>query len=245
MTVQDLAVFDFDWSLIEADSDQTVMQTLCPEKWASWKTTPRKTQWTDLIDQTLVELQEEGKTKDDIEKVLQTVRLVPSALELLKTLSASNTRVLILSDANTFFIDVILRANGVRDLVSDIITNPAYIDDQGRVRVNRLLLASAPPHNCPNTCTVNICKGQELDRYVATHGPFRRIMYVGDGMNDYCPGLRLKHTDLYFVRNGKALARRMTANPEFATRVLAQVTYWKDHAVIVESLTKTTVTPSL
>ncbi|KAI9497808.1 phosphatase phospho-type [Zychaea mexicana] len=245
MTVQDLAVFDFDWSLIEADSDATVCKHFCPNKWASLPPSAQRMQWTDLIDQTLCEIQDGGSSIDDIEKVLQRVPMVPSALELLESLRASNTRVLILSDANTFFIDVILRAHGVRDLVSDIITNPAYTDDQGRLRINRRILSTEAPHNCPNTCTVNICKGQELDRYIATHGPFRRIMYVGDGMNDYCPGLRLKHTDLYFVRNGKQLARALTTKPEVAGRLLVQVTYWKDHAVIVETVAKPAAVPSL
>lgn len=103
-------------------------------------------------------------------------------MDLLKALKAKNARVLVLSDANTHFIDIILKVrfmcwcviivrvqielttcvvqeHGVRDLVSDIITNPAYIDDQGRLRIKRRILATDPQHNCPNPCGVNICKG--------------------------------------------------------------------------------------
>ena len=63
--------------------------------------------------------------------------------------------------------------------------------------------------------------------------------------NDYCPGLRLKSGDSYFVRNGKALERALLTKPELANRVLASVTYWKDHSIIVESVSKPTAVPSL
>ncbi|KAG2223122.1 hypothetical protein INT45_005678 [Circinella minor] len=245
MTIQDLAVFDFDWSLIEADSDATVFKHFCPDKWALLSTSSERMQWTDFVDQSLCEMQDRGITKHEIEKILETIQMVPSAVQLLKSLQESNTRVLILSDANTFFIDIILRAHGLRDHIADIITNPAYTDDQGRLRVKRRILVTDPQHNCPNTCTVNICKGQELDQYTSKYGPFRRVMYVGDGMNDYCPGLRLKSSDSYFVRNGKALERALLSKPEMANRVLAPVTYWKDHSIIVESVSKPTVIPSL
>lgn len=172
-------------------------------------------------------------------------------MDLLKALKAKNARVLVLSDANTHFIDIILKVrfmclcvivrvqigltacvvqeHGVRDLVSDIITNPAYIDDQGRLRIKRRILATDPQHNCPNPCGVNICKGtqhsgiqvekgkqrcsgsslllgQELDNYIATHGPFRNIMYVGDGkvcaVNDILDviGIGLLTPPMFFSR---------------------------------------------
>lgn len=59
----------------------------------------------------------------------------------------------------------VVQEHGVRDLVNDIITNPAYIDDQGRLRVKRRILATDPQHNCPNPCGVNICKGKSGIQY--------------------------------------------------------------------------------
>lgn len=82
-------------------------------------------------DQSLCELQDQGYTLDKIEKVLRNVQLVcntfvgmetwipntpmnnqvPSAMDLLKALKAKNARVLVLSDANTHFIDIILKVH--------------------------------------------------------------------------------------------------------------------------------------
>ncbi|KAL1935553.1 hypothetical protein VTP01DRAFT_4693 [Rhizomucor pusillus] len=235
MTVHDLAVFDFDWSLIEADSDQSVVKGLSELQWTKVAALGNM-QWTDLIDQSLCELQDQGVTLEQINQVLQSIPLVPSALEVLKLLRANNAHILILSDANTYFIDVILKAHGIRHLVTDIITNPAYFDEKGRLRVQRHIPAEGPQHHCPNLCAVNICKGQELDRYIATHGPYRKVMYVGDGRNDFCPGLRLQATDYYFVRNHKPLASILETDEKAAERITAPVTYWSDHKPILDTL---------
>ncbi|KAG6891980.1 hypothetical protein C0993_005303, partial [Termitomyces sp. T159_Od127] len=34
--------------------------------------------------------------------------------------------------------------------------------------------------------------GEELDAFIKEHGPFDRVVYTGDGSNDFCPILRLR-----------------------------------------------------
>lgn len=69
------------------------------------------------------------------------------------------------------------------------------------------------PHGCPNACAVNICKGavdyrnlsvkstglahvliagKELLDHVAKFGEYERLIYAGDGRNDYCPSTKLR-----------------------------------------------------
>jgi pyridoxal phosphate phosphatase PHOSPHO2 len=37
-----------------------------------------------------------------------------------------------------------------------------------------------------------MCKGEELEAFLARNEPFDRVIYVGDGTNDFCPILRLR-----------------------------------------------------
>jgi len=38
-----------------------------------------------------------------------------------------------------------------------------------------------------------MCKGEELEKFLARHGTeFDRMLYLGDGSNDFCPILRLR-----------------------------------------------------
>ncbi|KAI8390828.1 phosphatase phospho-type [Radiomyces spectabilis] len=235
MSHQNLAVFDFDWSLIEEDSDYWTIQNLSPVQWEKVKTLAGM-QWTDLMDLSVKEIQDQGVTKDQFMAVLEKIPFTTAMLNTLKVLHSHHTRVLILSDANTFYIDTILRAYGVRDLVSDIITNPAYTDEKHRFRIQRHIPASDPPHQCPNSCAVNICKGQELDKYIATHGPFERVMYVGDGKNDYCPSTRLRETDRLFARSGKSLSAMLKNDPEAAAKIKSNITFWETSEVVLKAV---------
>jgi pyridoxal phosphate phosphatase PHOSPHO2 len=40
-----------------------------------------------------------------------------------------------------------------------------------------------------------MCKGDELDKWLASNGgleAFEKVVYVGDGGNDFCPLLRMR-----------------------------------------------------
>ncbi|CAO3593918.1 unnamed protein product [Absidia cylindrospora] len=56
-------------------------------------------------------------------------------------------------------------------------------------------------------------------------------MYVGDGKNDYCPGLYLREGDRMFVRSGKALARYLE-NQQAVAAIKAKITYWDSSTVV-------------
>ncbi|KAI8338951.1 phosphatase phospho-type [Chlamydoabsidia padenii] len=236
---RNLAVFDFDWSLIEQDSDCWTIANLSEEVLNKY-INQTGSQWTDVVDQAVCELQDKGFTLDQFKQVLQTIPFTTAMMDALKLLKEHGTKVLILSDANSFYIDTILKAHGVYDLVDDVITNPAYFDEKNRLRVNRRILASSTPHQCPYSCAVNMCKGQELTAYIKEHGPFQKIMYVGDGKNDYCPATHLGQDDRMFVRSDKSLARYLE-DESVAANIKANITYWNSsnvvkHAIDVECL---------
>ena len=59
---------------------------------------------------------------------------------------------------------------------------------------------SAAPHSCAVIRStdfargvVTACLGDELEAFLKRHQPeFDRIVYVGDGSNDFCPVLRMR-----------------------------------------------------
>lgn len=99
----------------------------------------------------------------------------------------------------------------------------------GMLEVKRRVLASDPKqHQCTVGCSANMCKGEELEAYLERNGgrsAYDRIVYVGDGSNDFCPLLRLKSTDLALVRFDFALARRIAKQGESAGMTVP-VKYW-------------------
>ncbi|KAG0891371.1 hypothetical protein G6F34_011742 [Rhizopus arrhizus] len=167
-------------SLIEQDSDYWTIYNLSPELWLEVKRNENSMQWTDLMDYALCKLQDDGIAINDIAQNLKTIPFSQEMRNVLMDLKSKEIPVILLSDANTFYIETILTAYDVRDCVTQIITNPAYIDEKGRLRVQRYILASDPQHNCTNPCSVNICKGKELDMLLKKYGPLEKVAYIGD-----------------------------------------------------------------
>lgn len=62
-----------------------------------------------------------------------------------------------MSDANTFFIETVLAHHGVLGCFSEIVTNPATVDADGRLRISPFHDSAAAPHGC-SLCPDNMCK---------------------------------------------------------------------------------------
>ncbi|OBZ86898.1 Pyridoxal phosphate phosphatase PHOSPHO2 [Choanephora cucurbitarum] len=235
-----IAVFDFDWSLIEQDSDYWAIHTLSPEVWQEVREKRETYQWTDLMDHALCRLQEIGFTKADVVNALKTIPFTDEMRRVLLKLKNENVSVILLSDANTFYIETIMEAYGVRDCITEIITNPACEDEQGRLRVRRYIQPSNAQHNCTNPCSVNICKGKELEKVIERFGGINginKIAYIGDGKNDFCPATRLRNTDVFYMREKKGLGRYFEQMPQERQRITSPVVSWTHPLTVLEHIT--------
>ncbi|KAG0243143.1 hypothetical protein BGW41_002783 [Actinomortierella wolfii] len=222
-TPKRLAVFDFDWTLIEADSDHWVMQALNPALRDAQIAEEEVVQWTDLQQKLLGELHEMGFRRSHLEAALRSIPFTPEMIETLKFLKSQGTDICILSDANTVYIDVILKAYGIDHLIDQVLTNPAYYDETERLNVQRRRGRDMPHHGCPNPCAANLCKGQELDALMAVQ-EYDQVIYGGDGTNDYCAALHLRPQDVVLARSGLNLERHIKSN---RGQVKANVKYWQ------------------
>ncbi|KAI1307285.1 hypothetical protein EDD11_004535 [Mortierella claussenii] len=218
-----LFVFDFDWTLIDADSDDFVFSHLSKELHQEQLASVGKVQWTDLQQRLLGELFNRGVTKDDIERTLSQIPFAPEMVEALKLMKSQGSELYILSDANTVYIDTVLKANKIDHLFTRVITNPASFNSQGRLNVARFHGKDLPPHNCPLPCEPNLCKGQELQKLMDQQ-EWDQVVYMGDATNDFCPSTRLRSHDVVLARDGFLLQNWIQERrPEL---VKAHVVYW-------------------
>lgn len=126
---------------------------------------------------------------------------------------------------------LLTQANGLYpptyELFTEIVTNPATIEDNGLLNLRRRIPADGPQHGCEVGCSANMCKGEELEAYLERHGgrsSYDRLIYLGDGSNDFCPVLRLGKNDIALVRKGMGLERRIRDEGG----VQCDVRYWKN-----------------
>ncbi|WFD22218.1 pyridoxal phosphatase [Malassezia equina] len=218
-----LVVFDFDWSLADQDTDRWVHEVLSPRLRIEFVQKKPTMQFTDMwyvyaSNQSaylLEELHKEGHSREAIEDALRSMPMHPAMIRGVRTLQTSHphTDFFLLSNSNEVYIQTILPSKGLTEppLFKEIVTNPAHWEPNGLLRLSRRISPDGPQHSCRVGCSANMCKGDELDAYRARHASshYQRIVYVGDGGNDFCPILRLGKNDAAFVRRNRGLSKRI------------------------------------
>jgi pyridoxal phosphate phosphatase PHOSPHO2 len=197
--------------MADQDTDRYILEVLAPDLRRKMKNLKDEIQWTDLVAQSLREAHARGITQEQITHTLETMPFHPAMVRAVSALKArGETTFLCLSNANSVFIDTILKHKGLESLYEEIITNPAEWDPSGLLKVRRRIDPEGPQHSCHVGCSPNMCKGEELEAFLVRKGvEFDRIAYVGDGANDFCPTLRLRKQDTIFCRTGRGLQRRI------------------------------------
>jgi len=208
-----LVVFDFDWSMADQDTDRYIFEVNAIDLRRKMRNLEPTVQWTDLVAQSLEEFHGRGGTRDQIESALRNMPFHPAmvrAVGNLKKATDPETTFFCLSNANSVFISTILQDKGLSNLFTEIVTNPAEWDESGLLKLRRRVDPAGVQHKCTVGCSPNMCKGEELEAFLARHQPeFDRIIYVGDGKNDYCPALRLRSQDTVLCRRLKGLEERI------------------------------------
>ncbi|KAF5393417.1 hypothetical protein D9757_000725 [Collybiopsis confluens] len=227
MAEKQLVIFDFDWSMADQDTDRWIFEVNAPDIRRKMEDLEDKVQWTDLVAQSLREGHEKGMKREDVENALKTIPYHPAMVRAVTDLKArGNTTFLCLSNANSVFISTILEEKKLQSLFTEIITNPAEWDASGLLKLRRRVDPDGPQHTCKVGCSPNMCKGDELDAFLDRHGhAFDRMVYVGDGSNDFCPALRLRSQDTVCCRTFGGLPKRI-ARDGVKFGLKCKVKYW-------------------
>lgn len=220
MTPHTLFVWDFDWTVINCNSDEyipgqfldsDVLDTQFREHFQNtgdWHACVEAVVNTDVI-------QNQGVSRS---RILEAARRMPYLQGVRQTLDFIHSHhadglveQMILSDGNTLFIGEFLENHKLAEYFGyGIISNRGQWDESGLLRVTHQVQESNEGgHQCQQ-CPANLCKTQALrntlDKYfherTSESGP--RIIYMGDGVNDACPALNvLRQGDVLLARVGQ------------------------------------------
>ena len=202
-------IFDYDYSLIDVNSDTHVIEKLAPGLMSAFEThRDSGLGWTQTMDLQMWSLWREGVSVEAIVQCLSDVPAHPAMLQALKAVATRGGVVRVLSDANELFIGTFLSKAGLAPLVDAVVTNFSRVDGTGRMHV----LPHTPedaPHGCPH-CPPNLCKGEVVRGWLeaAASEPPHRIVYVGDGGGDFCAACALRPGDTVLARRDRTAARR-------------------------------------
>ncbi|XP_019448202.1 PREDICTED: inorganic pyrophosphatase 2-like [Lupinus angustifolius] len=206
-----IVVFDFDSTIIECDSDNWVLDEFgLTEKF--YKLLPTML-WNPLMDKMMSELHSQGKTIEDIVQVLHRTPIHPCIVPAIEAAYSLGCELKIVSDANIFFIETILKHHGVWNCFSEITANHSYVTEEGRLKICPYHDYLNSSHGC-NLCPPNMCKGLIIERIqnLLDGAGKKKFIYLGDGSGDFCPSLKLKDNDYLMPRINFALCDLVSKN---------------------------------
>ncbi|XP_058750300.1 inorganic pyrophosphatase 2-like [Vicia villosa] len=220
-----IIIFDFDKTIIDCDSDNWVIDELGFTDLFNHllPTMP----WNSVMDKMMMELHSNGITIQEIENVLHRIPIHPRIIPAIKSAHALGCDLRIVSDANMFFIETILKHLGIRECFTEINTNPGYVNQQGRLTILPYHDFNKASHGCTHPCPPNMCKGLIIDRILNTVSELdnKRFIYLGDGAGDYCPSLRFRERDFVMPRKNFPVWDLICKDSSF---VKAEINGWCD-----------------
>ena len=194
-----LFAFDFDRTLIDVNVDYWFIDLAATGK--SYQKSGFAC-WTDYMQMMFTAIKSRGYGKEQILAGMDSIKISPSIKAACSAIFESDKAdAIIISDANTLSIKRILEANGMAEMFKDIISNPAFFDSQGLLKIDYC----QRDHGCPR-CSLNLCKSKALAPYKMGYDT---VVYIGDGHNDICPSLSLSANDVVVAKKGLHLAKHV------------------------------------
>ncbi|BES99745.1 Hypothetical protein phosphate phosphatase Hypothetical proteinOSHypothetical proteinO2 [Nesidiocoris tenuis] len=221
-----LAAFDFDHTIVDDNSDVVARRLLK----CNAPIFDQGTCWTDYMQQIFELLQKQGTTPQEIRKAIIGMKEVKGFAKLVNFLYSADAEIIVISDANEYFIEKWLRSKKLDHVVAHVFTNPAEFDG-GTLRIQK--------HHKQDWCALsseNLCKGHILENYIEKRKvegvEFDKILYVGDGNNDYCPSLKLREEDVTFPRKGYAFMQKLDQLGD-KNGIKSKIHVWSTHMDIL------------
>ncbi|EPQ17754.1 Phosphoethanolamine/phosphocholine phosphatase [Myotis brandtii] len=121
-----LLTFDFDQTIVNEDSDDSIVHALCQRLPESLRATYREGFYNEYMQRVFKYLGEQGVRPRDLRAVYEAIPLSPGMGDLLQFVAKQGAclEVIIISDANTFGVESKLRAAGHLGLFRRILSNP-------------------------------------------------------------------------------------------------------------------------
>ena len=216
-----LFVFDFDYTLVDGNTDTHVFG-VAPELEVNSHLNDLRRRfpcWPLMINHVMKKIHSSGHGREEVVAHMKKMSFCSGMLETVQILSTMpDAEMIVLSDSNTIFISTLVENVGLSGAFSHVMTNPAHFDQDGR-----LCIGCYHAHTCQRCRhNPNLCKGTALKEILPEHS-FSKIVYIGDGRNDVCPSMALREGDHVIARDGYTLAKKLKELSDNGSPISASV----------------------
>ncbi|XP_053697922.1 pyridoxal phosphate phosphatase PHOSPHO2-like [Sabethes cyaneus] len=234
-----LAIFDFDHTICEYNTDIVVRDLLKPDLITSDIKSVRSCGWIRYMQRIFELLHKNGYSKIDIQNAIQNIPEVKGIKQCIEELAKNNFHIIIISDSNSEFIETWNSFNNIGSSIHTVFTNPASYNSEGMLQVR--------PYHYQTKCDLssrNLCKGLIMENFLSNQydsadTEYDKIFYIGDGKNDVCPMLRLKENGYACPREGYACCDALnSAINQRRETYKAKILKWNTGTQLMSLITK-------
>ncbi len=174
--MENLIIFDFDNTLVDGNTDMVVLDLAPHLKLRKFTSESQKQGkgWGEAMGLALGQLHTYGLDKSQIDECVLKLKFFDHLPELLSKLKESGKNdTIILSHANDYFIDILLKKAGLESVFKAVHTYPAKWTTEGCLKVDRYHNEDVNCRYCPVDC----CKGWCLKHIsISSHRSFSLLL---------------------------------------------------------------------
>ena len=233
-----LIVFDFDQTITDKDSEFSAIEYFIPEFYKENEhDLYNKKDWLSFNNLIYTKLKENGFNWEIIKKWYEDLKLSPKMEELFKFIleHQNNIDSVICTGNNIIVVDTFLKKNKLDNIIKYKICNNSELDNDNILKITYL---NEKYENCKD-CKPFLCKSLAIDNFFEKHKreSYNKVIFIGDGKNDFCFSKHLNEKDILFPRNGFSLYR-ILFNENKKNMIKAEIHPWENGTQIVNILQK-------
>ena len=188
--------------------------------------------WVDFLNELFASLKSKHYQTSAIVLALKSIPIALEIKEVIRLLTEKEIPQYIVSGGNTLFIREALNGHNMLHHFPDsnIFANHSVIHED-QIKISPFC-PNEQPHGCER-CESYMCKSKIIDELRVKHADCR-IIYIGDGANDFCPTLNLTKNDIVLAKHGEKFAlgrlwkKKLSQRDPSMLVPLPQVYFWNN-----------------
>lgn len=200
MAKKHLVIFDFDQTIIDLDSEFSLVekyaQDLYKEKNGDLYV---KDHWIEFNNYIYTRIIENGYKYEDVKNHFQNLRLSPNMEVLLNYLRQNKNKfeTIIITGNNDQVVDIVLSSHCIKDCFDHILCNKSILDEKN---IFKIWAINEKYEHCEDDKPF-LCKSLFFEDFIKDKKDcYDKIFYIGDGRNDFCLSKKLGKNDFVFPR---------------------------------------------
>ena len=231
-----LVVFDFDGTITNEDSVYYQAKLgLNQEEYNKIKEIDFELPFIETIQYLYTTLAKFGKSKEDLDSILKSLKLDEHMIKLLNFFHENNDKfeLIVVTGNSDYPVKKVLNYNSVDKFFKEIYGYTTVLSE-------KTLLKLTQPFNtdCKN-CNPNMCKTFIVKEHIKKNNniKYKNIFFICDGGNDYCLSENLEEKDYVFVRKGCRLFAKLY-DKGLVKNIKCKIVLWDNGEEILNEIKK-------